>query len=163
MSIINGFENYIILSNGEVINTITKKTLKPRLIRGYIGYFLYKNGVPFTKKAHRLVAEHFIPNPNNKPQVNHIDGVKTNNSRLNLEWCTISENGKHAYKLGLNKISDKNKKAVRLANSKKVINIESGLIFNSAKEAAIKNGINYNTLCSKLNGFKKNNTSLKYK
>ena len=53
--------------------------------------------------VHRLVAKTFIINPNNLPQVNHIDGNKLNNAISNLEWCDNSYNQKHAYKLGLQK------------------------------------------------------------
>lgn len=52
-------------------------------------------------KTHRLVAIAFIPNPKNLPEVNHIDGVKTNNQRVNLEWVTSSQNKRHAAKIGL--------------------------------------------------------------
>lgn len=61
-----------------------------------------------TPALHRLVAEVFIPNPLNKPQVNHIDGNKQNNCASNLEWVTQSENTIHAYKLVLQKLNHKN-------------------------------------------------------
>jgi hypothetical protein len=54
-------------------------------------------------KLHRVVAKCFIPNPNNKPQINHLDGNKLNNNIQNLEWVTNSENQKHAYSIGLRK------------------------------------------------------------
>ena len=71
--------------------------------RTYYGVILSKNNIKKYKNIHRLVAETFIPNPDNKPQVNHIDGNKLNNNKNNLEWVTISENGKHAYRIGLEK------------------------------------------------------------
>ncbi len=60
-----------------------------------------KRGEQSTQYIHRLVAECFIPNPDNKPCVNHIDGNKLNNDVSNLEWCTISENHIHAMATGL--------------------------------------------------------------
>lgn len=77
--------------------------LKPSTItKGYKGITLTKDKKRYPKKVHRLVAEAFIPNPNNKPQINHIDCNKSNNNINNLEWCTNSENQKHAFKNGLN-------------------------------------------------------------
>lgn len=67
-------------------------------IWGYENVDLYKNGVGKMITIHRLVAIAFIPNPDNNPQVNHKDGVKTNNNVNNLEWVTRSENQLHAFK-----------------------------------------------------------------
>jgi hypothetical protein len=79
--------------------------IKPSYIRSNSCQYLYvslsKLGVPTSFAVHRLVATVFVENPNNKSMVNHIDGNKLNNKACNLEWCTTSENHKHAYKLGL--------------------------------------------------------------
>ena len=71
---------------------------------GYMTVGLTVNNVKVNKYVHRLVAEAFIPNPNNYPQVNHIDCDKTDNRIHNLEWCTNSQNQIHATKNGLNKL-----------------------------------------------------------
>jgi hypothetical protein len=70
---------------------------------GYLSSLLAINATKKLFKNHRLVAMAFIPNPENKPQVNHINGIKYDNKLENLEWCTQSENQKHAYKNGLQK------------------------------------------------------------
>lgn len=74
------------------------KTLQLWKEEGYYSIVLYKNDGGRTYHIHRLVAQAFIPNPENLPQVNHKDGNKSNNSVENLEWVTCSENVKHAYK-----------------------------------------------------------------
>ena len=76
---------------------------------GYSICTLYKNSIGTKRiRIHRLVAEAFIPNPDNKPCVNHINGIKNDNRIENLEWCTYSENIQHAYDNGL-KISKNGK------------------------------------------------------
>lgn len=68
---------------------------------GYYRVTLAKNGKKKQCYLHRLLAEHFIPNPLNLPQINHKDGIKTNCTLENLEWVTVQENVIHAYKNGL--------------------------------------------------------------
>lgn len=69
--------------------------------KGYQRIGLYKNGLTINQKIHRLVARAFIPNPENKAEVNHKDSDKQNNDVENLEWATLVENMKHAYDNGL--------------------------------------------------------------
>ena len=90
---------------GEIRHSLNKNIRKARKNKfGYLQLNFSKNdgtGKSDTILVHRLVAMTFIPNPNNLPEVNHKDGNKQNNCVDNLEWCGYSENGKHAYKIGL--------------------------------------------------------------
>lgn len=79
---------------------------------GYEFVRLYKNFKYKNYRVNRLVAEYFIPNPENKPQVNHKDGNKSNNHVSNLEWCTASENIRHALKNGLSKLVKPKRKLI---------------------------------------------------
>lgn len=92
---------------------------------GYESLMLWVNNKYVHHSIHRLLALTFIPNPENKPQVNHIDGNKLNNHLDNLEWVTASENGMHAYMVGLS----------RSVRNKPVIN-DKGDKFESATAAA---------------------------
>lgn len=97
--VIDGIEtSYNIYDDGRCFNTKTNKFLAGSVKNtGYRMYNLTINGKKKDFSAHRLVAIHFIPNPNNLPVVNHIDGNKLNNNVTNLEWATQSENRQHAY------------------------------------------------------------------
>lgn len=102
-------------------NTAREKIIKPRIGKdGYWYVTLCVNGKKHTYKIHRLVAILFIPNPNNLPQVNHIDGDKTNPRADNLEWCTASYNQIHANKLGLTHHWMKGKKGGDCMFSRKI-------------------------------------------
>ena len=99
---IDEYENYQISSWGRVYSKDAHSYLVPEQTeKGYLRVQLYANGVRKHYKVHRLVAGEFIPNPLGKPQVNHIDGDKTNNSVSNLEWVTNRENCDHARKMRL--------------------------------------------------------------
>ena len=72
-------------------------------LTGYSMVSLWKGNKGSSFTVHRLLAQAFIPNPDSKEYINHIDGNKLNNALTNLEWCTPSENSKHAYAVGLSK------------------------------------------------------------
>lgn len=113
--LIEGFPDYMVSNTGRVMHLGFIKTLKrgfcyykkpwilkmTKVGRGYLGVSLKDEQGYHLQLVHRLVANAFILNEHNKPQVNHIDGIKTNNNVTNLEWCTDSENMEHALKTGL--------------------------------------------------------------
>lgn len=100
-----------------VISIKTNKILKLDYGTNVDGYrFFGRLG-----QAHRVIAKSFIPNPENKPCVNHIDGNKSNNHVNNLEWCTQSENIQHSFDTGLLKITDETKTKMSIAKRSKTI------------------------------------------
>lgn len=98
-----GYKDYGVNTKGEVISFRSNKKLRSKIDKGYERVALSKNNKRKFFPVHRLVAIAFIPNPENKPCINHKNGVKTDNMVENLEWCTYSENTLHAYATGLEK------------------------------------------------------------
>ena len=111
-----GFDDYLCNEQGEIYSLKRKRILKGRSMKGYRRVVLMKDGKQIDSLVHRLIAQTFIPNPENKPEVNHKDGNKENNSVFNLEWCTQKENVQHAIKTGLKndrKVSDEKLNEIR--------------------------------------------------
>ena len=151
--------------NLTVKGTQTKRFWKGKLLSsqksntGYECVLLSKHQVCKKFSIHRLVANAFIPNPQNKPQVNHIDGNKLNNHVDNLEWCTAKENHKHASENNLAHFKD-----ARNNKAKSVINTMTNKIYCTAKEAYNDFNPNYKYVqfTRKLSGERFNDTTYRY-
>lgn len=147
---IKGFPNYYITDTGDVYSRFEKrhgriKKLKPYIQHdGYLLVGLFKDKKIYAKLVHRLVAQAFIPNPENKPQVNHKNGIKTDNCVSNLEWVTNSENILHSYR----ELGRKTPPKKKIINSK-------GEIFNGLREAGRITGISNSSIWCALNHIQK--------
>ena len=139
------------LKGKELFFTVSKVDEKGHLPRASVQ--LWKDNHATLKSVHRLVAEAFIPNPENKPTVNHIDGNPLNNYVDNLEWATYSENQKHAYRTGLVRV----KRNYNPSNSRKVLayNPDTGeeIITDSCAQMARRLGVCHQRIstCAKAN------------
>lgn len=144
---IEGYENiYKISTRGQIMSverqvfcirnksysTIKEKILKPQITTdGYLRVMLCKNKIKTQHSIHRLVASNMIHNPENKPHINHKNGIKSDNRVCNLEWCTPKENIHHAWETGLSntiglkngkgKLSDEQVLAIRQSTEKNCV------------------------------------------
>ena len=141
---ISDYDGYEVSNFGRVksFKYNSPRILKPELRGVYLSVNLYNKHF----QVHRLVALAFIPNPDNKPQINHIDGHKLNNYAGNLEWTTASENIQHAFATGL-KIAMQGEDNVRAKfTSEQVIYIRSNPDNLTIKEFAEKLGVDLKTI-----------------
>ena len=122
---------------------------------GYYQVKLCKDAIKINIRNHRAVAEAFIPNPENKPEVNHIDGNKQNNRVDNLEWCSYNENLKHAYNNKLRQVTELQKEAASKngkKSSKTTLQYDKNGKFvaewESASEAARNLGYSVSNICN---------------
>lgn len=146
-----------------------KKALRKKK-NGYFDLDLTKNGIITKFLIHRLVAMVFLPNPYNRPVVNHLDGDPSNNCLSNLEWATYSENTIHAWKTGLSKPNENQKASARItaklaqaARMKVVVCSETGTEYKCVRDAAETIKMPMSTLTAMLNGRNPNKTKFSYK
>lgn len=134
-----GYEGLYRISNKGTVCRLYKNGkvnfMTPRILNGYWRVKLCNGNTQKEYFLHRLIAQAFIPNPDNKPEINHINGIKTDNRIENLEWVTRSENAIHATKTGLLKYSEYRYNRARDINSKPVMCVETRKIYVSCTEA----------------------------
>ncbi len=162
-----GYENKYQISNlGNVISLNFKRSNNSKLLKihninhkkCYPSVLFSKNNKIKRFTIHRLLGLYFIPNPLKLKCINHKDGNKSNYALNNLEWCTHKENTNHAFKTGLMKDPESRKLKIR----KKVINVTTNIIYESAKEASLQTNMKYVTFIQQLSGIHKNKTNFKY-
>ena len=155
---IEGFEKYEVSNLGRVRNIKSGRILKPHLNHnGYLKHHLYKHNKLKELFLHRIIAIAFIDNPEEKPQVNHIDENKLNNDLSNLEWCTERENVIHGTrtKRAAEKLS---KKVIQLDLNDNVLNE-----FESMVQAGQETGVSRSNISSCCNGKRKSAGGYKWR
>lgn len=139
-------------------NYPAKRLLTETTKDNYQRITLMKEGIKTRYQAHRLVALAFIPNPENKPCINHIDGNKSNNVVTNLEWCTASENMIHADNTELRDMFSHHNPS----NAKKVKCIETGQVFLSCLRAVRSLGKTNNSISTLTRSIARGGTAFGY-
>lgn len=137
---------YVVHKDGSIYSLKGNKLKPYKNIHGYLSVKLWIKGKTKNVQVHRVVAKAFIENKNNYPCVNHIDGDKTNNSITNLEWCSYSQNSRHAYKIGLRipKSISKQKYISVDRYTKKwrvSVNIGDGIVIKGGRHLKLKDAI----------------------
>lgn len=161
MKYIPGFEErYSITEDGKIFSHLNNRYLKNHLKKEYFSIQLFsKDGWYKHFRVNRLVAITYIDNPDNKPIVNHINGIKTDNRVENLEWATDSENVRHALRTGLTdprglfksgELHINYGKAPK--NAKRIICLENGEVFRSIANAGLRMGISDSSIRKVLRG-----------
>ena len=146
---IKNYESLYEVSSLGKVKSFKRSGAKEKILKcfydeyGYVRVCLSKNGKSKKYKVHRLVAEAFIPNPKNFPQINHDNGIKDDNRVENLEWCTSSFNTIHSYVNNLNKTKDKKIKVTNKNNN-------YNQTFRSMRMESIKMGYNKGYLFKKI-------------
>jgi hypothetical protein len=161
--------DYLVTVSGKVFSLKTMRFLK--LHKNDNGYFRVKLDGKL-HYIHRVVAQTYIPNPEKKATVNHMDGDKNNNMLCNLEWATSSENMQHACNTGLRPVSELMRETGRrttnlligknIYTSKLVLDEATGVFYDCVQDAADTIGKNKRYLYKRLSGELKNNTNFKY-
>ena len=155
---IKDFPEYYITDDGQVIRN--GKTLQPVLnAYGYYKVTLSKNGKRYEKRINRLVAEAFIPNPNNLPCVNHKDENKLNNNIDNLEWCTYAYNNAYGTRTQRASLSQINRKDCSKVVVQFTLDGQYIATYPSAKEAWRKTGMSRGHICDCCNHYKNQYTA----
>ena len=160
--------NYLVTVDGRIFSLHTMRFLTLMEKNGYIYVKLGSKSY----RVHRLVAQTYLPNLENKPQVNHMDGNKFNNMLCNLEWATQSENIQHACDTGLRPISELMRENGRRTTNllvgkneyttKLVLDEATGVFYDCVQDAADTIGKNKRYLYKRLSGETINNTNFKY-
>lgn len=152
-----GYNGNYMISNMGRVKTVARRygnnRFQPECIlrqsfnkKGYLQICLNKDAKRNTGRIHRLVATHFIDNPENKPEVNHKKGIKIDNRASELEWATAKENVKHAFRMGLKSMKGE-KNSFSIVSEKTVLAIRSEYIkgkYGQRQELSDKYGITKN-------------------